>query len=508
MDAELTNYKEIELELRRREHDDPLGLTYHPHQVQQECHRDRHRFLLVVGGNRSGKTWYAVAEALYYCLGRTIWAETPKPAVVWYVMPSLPMFRRTILPVFKRLCPKKELISFSERKGVAKFKNGSELHFLSSDMRQRRLQGASIDLAIMDETPEESVFDELQARVFDRHGRVIMVFAPIDIKSFWVRDKIYIPWTAGENTDFHVIHMPVADREGHSLVPHFSDADIKAMERQWPDPNIRAARMYGEFITRTGLVFRSFDPDTHLIPRFEIPVDYARWFSCDPQYHRFAVLYYAADDVGNYYITDEFFSQDDTLARRAERMAAIAGKRDRAVPCYVDSANPQDTAELNWHFQRIGAPIGAVPLPMRKRIEDMVLRTHALLEPDPEKAYPVCIPGFEEKRGQPLVYGAPRLFFFNDLMSSWKWDERDMLCSRLLWEMQRLSWGENGKPDKESADGGDACDTLVYGCSILSSGVRREEPQAWLKKLPIADQLIWAAIQQQDRYRAVLIREG
>ncbi len=161
MPTELTNYKEIEYELRRREHEDPLGLTYKPHAMQQQCHRDRHSTLLVVGGNRSGKTWFAVAEALYYCLGRAVWADVPRPCIVWYVMPSLPMFRRTVLPVFRKLCPRKELVTFSERKGVARFKNGSELHFLSADMKQRRLQGASIDIAIMDETPDETVFEEL-----------------------------------------------------------------------------------------------------------------------------------------------------------------------------------------------------------------------------------------------------------------------------------------------------------------------------------------------------------
>lgn len=499
--TELTNYRQIELELRRREHEDPLALFYKPHQKQQEGHRARRPLLLTVGGNRSGKTWFAVAEAIYYCTGRTVWAEVPAPAVVWYVMPSLTMFRRTVLPVFKRLVPQSELIKFSERSGVAKFRNGSELHFLSSDMRQRRLQGASIDLAIMDETPDEAVFEELQARVFDRHGRVILVFAPIDAKSYWVRDKLYIPWTAGDRQDLDVILMPVADREGHSLVPHFTDEDIKQLERQWPDPSVRAARMYGEFITRTGLVFRTFDPQVHIIKAFDIPMDYARWFVCDPEYHRFATLYFAADDAGNYFITDEFFSQDDTLAHRAERMAAISGKRDRAVPCYVDSANPQDTAELNWHFQRIGAPIGAVPLPMRKRIEDMVLRTHALLEPDTDKKYPGVIPGHKD------TFGSPRLFFFDSLMSTWKWDEREMHCSRLIWEVQRLSWGKDGKPDKESANGADSTDALIYGCSIMALGVRQQEAQAWLKKLPIADQVIWKAIQDSDRYQKLLYRE-
>jgi len=512
---ELANYRDIENELRRREHEDPLGLVYKPHSVQIEAHQDRHPILLVVGGNRSGKTWYAVAEAIYYCTGRAVWADVPTPPViVWYVMPSLTMYRRTILPVFKKLAPRKEILKMaSDRSPIVKFKNGSELHFVSSDMRQRRLQGASIDMAIMDETPEESVFEELQARVFDRHGRVILVFAPIDIKSFWVRDKIYIPWQAGDITDFHVIHMPVADRDGHSLVPHFSDEDIKSMERRWPDPAVRAARMYGEFITRSGLVFRSFDAKVHTIPPFEIPLDYARWFVCDPQYHRFATLFFAADEHGAYYVTDEFFSQDDTLARRAERMAALVGKRDRALPCYVDSANPQDMAELNWHFSRIAAPIGAIPLPIQKRVDEMVLRTHALLEPDPDRLYPKIIPSF----GHPVdpaaepnfkpVFGAPRIFFFNNLTSTWKWESRDMNCSRLLWEMQRLSWGENGKPDKDSADGADACDALVYGCSIMAAGTRQPEEQAWKKQLSLADRVIWNVIEQSDRYKTLTTRD-
>lgn len=493
--------QQIEQEMRRREHEDPLALVYKPHDKQIELHKSRKPITLTIGGNRSGKTWGAVAEAILYCCGRTVYGEVPEPATVWYVMPSLTMFRRSVLPVFKRLVPQKELVKFSERSGIAKFKNGSELHFLSADMRQRRLQGASIDLAIMDETPDETVFEELQARVFDRHGRVMLVFAPIDVKTFWVRDKLYIPWTAGDRTDIDVIMMPVADRDGHSLVPQFTDEDIKQMERQWPDPTVRAARMYGEFITRSGLVFRSYDLDTHVVKAFTPTNDFARWFVCDPQYHRFAVLYFAADDLGNYFVTDEFFSQDDTLARRSERMAAIVGKREIAIPCYVDSANPQDTAELNWHFQRIGAPIGATALPMRKNVDDMVLRTHALLEPDDERPYPQFIPGFEKNplTGQ-VVYGAPRLYFFNSLMSTWKWSERDMRCSRLLWELGRLSWGKDGKPDKDSADGADCSDALIYGCSIMALGVRQSEPDAWLKKLSLADAVVWNAIRHADRY--------
>jgi phage terminase large subunit-like protein len=389
---------------------------------------------------------------------------------------------------------------------VVYFTNGSELHFLSADMKQRRLQGASVDLVIMDETPIEEVFQELQARVMDRRGRVIMVFAPVEEEANsrnriqWIFDQLYIPWNAGDRQDVDVTLMPVADRDGNPLVPYFTREDIARMERQWPDPAVRAARMYGEFISRAGVVYRSFNTDTHIVPSFVIPSEYARWAVCDPQYHRFAVLFFAADERGNYYITDEYFSQDDPMAHRAERMKIIVGERKIPIPVYVDSANPQDIAELNWHFQRITAPLGAATIPFKKSIESSVLRVQSMLEPDDERKYPEIL-----ELGE--LYGAPRLLFFDRLMSRWQWGQRDMQCSRLLWELQRLQWGKDGKPDKATAEGADCCDSMGYGCMIQAAGSRTVDTDAWLRKMPVKDAIIWKIIQEQDKYRQILYQE-
>jgi len=483
--------QELERELAQRKREDPLALVYKPQEKQIELHRARQMLTLLLGANRSGKSWGMIAEAQFYALGRAVWAEVPEPPIqVWYVMPSLPMFRRSIKPIFTRLAPMRDIRRIYWRDGIVDYRNGSELHFLSADMRQRRLQGASIHLGLMDETPDEEVFEEMQARVLDTRGRLILGFAPIDVTTAWVKDKLYLPYLAGEKQDMDVIHMPVADREGHSLVSWFNDSDIKRMEAQWPDPAVRAARMYGEFVTRSGLVYRSYQPDTHLIKPFDVPKEYARWLVIDPQYHRFASLYFAADDKGTYYITDEYFSQDETLAARAERLASLVGKKEPPIPAYVDSANPQDVAELNWHFQRIGASIGAVPLPMQKKVDDMVLRVHSLLEPDDERLYPKIA-------GVGDTFGAPRLLLFNTLCSTWKYREKDMTASRLLWELQRLSW-KAGKPDKDSADGADCCDCLVYGCSILQTGITLDQPEAWKKGLSPSDLLMWQWIDYAD----------
>ena len=468
-DTNTLSLRELELELHRRKMEDPLALVYKPHERQQEVHRTRAPITGLLGGNRSGKTWSAVAECLMYATGRSTWAEVPEPPLtIWYVMPSMGMFFRVIEPIFNQLCPKSELLKFPKQPYVtAQFKNGSKIHFLSADMTQKRLQGAAVHLVVMDEDPHERVYNEMIARVTSTRGRIILVLAPVDAASFWIRDQLYIPWQAGDRQDIHFIHMPTADKEGHSLVPHLTDEDIADMERKYPDPAVRAARIYGEFVTRSGIVFQNFEVDVHVVPAFDVPDEYARWWVVDPQYHRFAALYFAADHEGNVFATDEYFSKDENLAHRATRMAAITGNPEKPLPVYCDSANPQDAAELNWHFARIGAPLAAHKLPFQKKVDQMLLRVQSLLEPDDDRQYPK-ITGLVDEDGEPF-YGAPRLFFFDRLLSSWVRDGRDMHCSRLLWELQRLSWGKNGKPDKESAAGSDMCDCFDAETEVLTA---------------------------------------
>lgn len=500
MNAPQKTLSQIREEIVRRRQEDPLRHVYKPHEFQQKIHRNRAEVTLVLGGNRTGKTWGGVAEALYYCLHRETWGRMPShglPIVVWYVMPSLTMFRRSIIPVLRQLIPMPEVQRWDKQQNVIYFKNGSQLHMLSSDMRQRRLQGASVDLVVMDEAQKKEVFEELLARVFDRQGRILMVLTPVDEVAtnwLWIRDDLYIPWETGTRTNIDVIFMPIADSDGNPLVPQYTREDIKKMEAMYPDPLVRAARLYGQFVTRSGLVFQSYDPDVHHVPAFEVPENFHRWVIVDPQYHRFAALFFCADEFGNYYVTHEYFSQDEPLARRAERMWAILGQdwEGKQLPVYVDSANPQDVAELNWHFSRIKAPFGAIPLPMQKQVDKMVLRVHSMLEPDENRKY-------HKITGQHEISGAPRICFFNNLTSTWKLKETMMNTSRLFWEMNRLTWDSStGKPDKRSADGADASDCLIYGCSIMATGFNVEKDESWKKGMDKRDIMIWEAIDRKE----------
>lgn len=485
-------------ELKRRKREDPLKNVYTPHQHQETGHGSRANITLVVGGNRTGKTYMAVAEALLYVLGRSAYAETPDaPNTVWYTVPTSSVFEDAVLPVMEELVPWNKVESYDKRSKRFKFTNGSTLVIKTTDQTQKRLVGAAVDLVVCDEPVPKGIFRELKARTIDTGGRVLMVLTPVGDKAdrwMWIRDDVYIPWETGERKDIDVIHMPIVDEEGNPNVPHISKEQIEQMRRDYPDPQVRAARMHGEFISRAGLVFQSFDSGIHEIPRFEVPDNYHQYLVCDPQYHRFAVLLFAVDENGNRIVTNEYFSQDEPLSKRARRIHAMVGPKENDIPMYVDYANPQDVVELNYHFNQIGADIGAVELPFNKRVEKMILRTHSMLEPSPDRVYP------ERAMDGKEVYGAPRLMFFNDLESTWEHDGQIMRTSRLIWEMKRLVWGNKNKPDKNSAGGADASDCMIYGCSVQASGRRPETKEQWKEELSERDVMLWSRI-EEDRQR-------
>ena len=306
--------------------------------------------------------------------------------------------------------------------------------------------------------------------------------------------------------------MPIADElTGEPLVPWFTKKDIDDFKLKWPDPAVQAARIYGRRVRQAGLVFKSFDKDVHHVHEFAIPTNWRRWLVCDPQYYRFGVLWFNADESSNYFVSDELFSQEATLRDRAIRMGAITEARGEVdpncpLPVYVDSANQQDIAELNWHFNQLELPLAALTLPFKKvkdtsKEDSMILRVYSLLEPDDNLAYPKYAHDFDY-----TIHGAPRLFFFDSLYSTWQFDGAAQYTSRLFWELGMYAWGKDGKPNTKTADGADLCDCLMYGCNIMARAEPEPRADPRLQQLSAGDRLIWSRVHQHDAHTAMARR--
>ena len=271
--AEVTSLTQAVIELERRRREDPLKYVYTPHIYQKMIHKSRANLTLVLGGNRTGKSYAGVAEALLYIEGQSTYAETPEgPNTVWYVVPTGSVFDDAVQPIIDTLINWEHVLSYDKQKRRYKFKNGSVLAIKTSDQRQKRLVGAAVDLVIADEPLPKQVYEELVARLISTNGRMLMILTPVSEKMdewLWIRDDLYTPAKLGERPDIEVINMPVVDQDGNPTVPHLTKQQIKMYEDQYPDPETRAARMYGEFIVRGGLVFGGLDDDVNIIKPFK-----------------------------------------------------------------------------------------------------------------------------------------------------------------------------------------------------------------------------------------------
>jgi hypothetical protein len=63
-----------------------VELEYTPYEYQSVVHSDTHRYKLIVGGRRVGKSKMALMELVKHCL------QTPK-ANAWWVAPTINMAR-------------------------------------------------------------------------------------------------------------------------------------------------------------------------------------------------------------------------------------------------------------------------------------------------------------------------------------------------------------------------------------------------------------------------------
>jgi len=112
-----------------------VELDYAPHDYQSIVHDDDHRYKLIVGGRRVGKSKMALQEIIRHCL------TTPK-AYCWWVAPTISMAREIGWEELKEYIDDLDLAieSMHETLLRVKFKNGSQILFKGAD-NERSLRG-------------------------------------------------------------------------------------------------------------------------------------------------------------------------------------------------------------------------------------------------------------------------------------------------------------------------------------------------------------------------------
>lgn len=208
---------------------------------------------------------------------------------------------------------------------------------------------------------------------------------------------------------------------------------------------------------------------------------------CDFGSWRFGVELTAVDRAGVPHQIAEYFSQRESLERRAICIHSIFTHYGVSpkVRIYGDSANPTDINELNANFRRVGSPYRAVPVASENKIRlTSVERLNELLDrralrfrrdvhrhvaridirdPRTEKLLEPISPIWR------LGYGAAR-------------PGVELQGSRLLWEIKhwkypiaKAGYAQKQDPDDNTADGADLISAKRY--QIMSWWKAPKEPE-------------------------------
>lgn len=294
----------------------PTIYNYVPHEKQLQFHQAQTVGRLYLGGNRGGKTVGGTTEAVFRLLGEHPFLRVPPPPVQgrFVAVDFKNGVEKIIIPELKKWIPPSAYIdgsweeSYNRSLKILTLANGSTLDLMSYDQDVDKFAGTSRHFIAFDEDPPRDIFRECVARTVDVNGVWWITMTPVLGMSSFVYGDLYKKAIEGKRDDITVISVDMADN------PYLSKESVDAYLGSLTE-NERKIRGKGEFIQISGLVFKSFKKDVHVINPIKPTNKFIIYASMDHGFNHPTVwLFHAVLVVKgvHYIITFKEFYQNET----------------------------------------------------------------------------------------------------------------------------------------------------------------------------------------------------
>jgi len=211
-------------------------------------------------------------------------------------------------------------------------KNGSVFDILSHEQNTEQYEGWKGHVAWFDEPPPRDKYIATLRGLVDYRGRNWLTLTPLTQP--WIYDDIY---TSTDKERVHCVTVNIRDN------PHLDEEAIKDFEAGLTEEE-KEARIKGRFLHLSGLVYKEFTLQDHVVDDFEIPQHWTRYMAIDPHERTpTAVMWFAVDPQENHWIYDELWLGGMDLVSIAN---AIHAQEGGLVPCVrlIDPHNDKDNA--------------------------------------------------------------------------------------------------------------------------------------------------------------------
>jgi len=304
----------------------------------------------VLGGNRSGKTtcgcveflwhltntypdWYPEGKRYKRSVKGRIFCEDFQKAGMRVIVPALEEWLDMSFVSKKVRNPMGFPIYWE-------LKNGSSFEILTYEQKTDQYEGWKGDMAWFDEPPPRDKYIATIRGLIDSNGRAWLTLTPL--KQPWLYDELF---ANADGANVFAVTMDIRDnliREEDGIhYGHLTEEAIRKFENSLK-PEEREARIHGRFLHLTGLVYKQFDSNLHLVDSIKPRKEWTRYMAIDPHPRTPThCLWIAIDPEDNLWVYDELVLGNMDIQQMSNAIRAQEGPYPAHIR-YIDPAMDND----------------------------------------------------------------------------------------------------------------------------------------------------------------------
>ena len=278
-------------------------MIYDLHKTQLEVAKDNHRFRVICAGRRWGKSVLARLLVLQYA--------TQQVGTYWIVSPTYRQGKQNHWQELQKEIPREWVAKKNEVELSITLKNGSIIELKGAE-NPDGLRGVKLRGLVVDEIASIRNWDWLYSEVLrptltDYEAPAIFISTPKGFNHFY---KLF---QQGQSVDGQDMSGYKSWRFTSYDNPYIPKGEIDAAKKELTDDTFHQEYM-ADFRKYTGLVYKEFQREVHVIEPFDVPGGWQFFRGIDfGSTNPTACLWIAVDGDENWFVVDEHYQTGETI---------------------------------------------------------------------------------------------------------------------------------------------------------------------------------------------------
>ena len=275
------------------------------HAGQMQVATDEHRYRVICAGRRWGKSVLSRMIVLKWAL--------EKVGVYYIVSPTYKQAKSIHWRDLKKEIPQLWVNKVNEVEMSVSLVNGSIIELKGAEnpdtLRGVKLRGLVIDEIASIRNWEWLWNEVLRPTLSDYQAPAVFISTPKGYNHFHTLYKMGIIDSDVYDEDYKSWHFTSYD---NSALPNLKE-EIDKAQKELPEDTFMQEYM-ADFRRHEGLIYKEFDRDIHIVPKFDVPTNWRIFRGMDFGSNNPTVcLWVAEDEDGNLFIVDEYYQTYETI---------------------------------------------------------------------------------------------------------------------------------------------------------------------------------------------------